>query len=145
MEWSSRNFSHPQVIENSRQYLLLRTDILQKTVVGYPWVYAILFCPFPCRDGRALGAGGVKGNFSRGKMFLFNTSSRLSFCREISHWECWKYHFRAEEVRAPPPTNLHLPCKFWAPPGWNCALPSLPYKACTICLPSKFFINCWTA
>ena len=27
-------FSHAQVTENSRQYLLLRTDILQKTVVG---------------------------------------------------------------------------------------------------------------
>ena len=31
-------FSRPQVIENSRQYLLLRTDILQKTIVGYPCV-----------------------------------------------------------------------------------------------------------
>ena len=30
-------FSPPQVIENSTQYLLLRTDILQKTVVGCPW------------------------------------------------------------------------------------------------------------
>ena len=30
-------FSLPQVIENSRQYLLLRTDILQKTVVGCRW------------------------------------------------------------------------------------------------------------
>ena len=29
-------FSRPQVIENSRQYLLLRKDILQKTVVGCP-------------------------------------------------------------------------------------------------------------
>ena len=29
-------FSHAQVTENSRQYLLLRTDILQKTVVGCP-------------------------------------------------------------------------------------------------------------
>ena len=29
-------FSRPQVIENSRQYLLLRTDTLQRTVVGYP-------------------------------------------------------------------------------------------------------------
>ena len=28
MEMSSRNFSRPQVIENSRQYLLLGTDIL---------------------------------------------------------------------------------------------------------------------
>ena len=27
-------FSGPQVIENSRQYLLVRTDILQKRVVG---------------------------------------------------------------------------------------------------------------
>ena len=31
-------FSRPQVIENSRQYLLLRTDILLKTIVGYPCV-----------------------------------------------------------------------------------------------------------
>ena len=30
-------FSRPQVIESSRQYLLLRTNILQKTVVGCPW------------------------------------------------------------------------------------------------------------
>jgi len=29
-------FSRPQVIENSRRYLHLRTDILQKTVVGCP-------------------------------------------------------------------------------------------------------------
>ena len=29
-------FSRPQVKENSRQYLLLRTDILQKAVVGSP-------------------------------------------------------------------------------------------------------------
>ena len=29
-------FSRPQIIENSRQYLLLRTDILQKIVVGCP-------------------------------------------------------------------------------------------------------------
>ena len=31
-------FSRPQVMENSRQYLLLRTDILQKTVVECPWL-----------------------------------------------------------------------------------------------------------
>ena len=30
-------FSLLQLTENSRQYLLLRTDILQKTVVGCPW------------------------------------------------------------------------------------------------------------
>ena len=28
--------SRPQVIENSRQYLLLPTDVLQKTFVGSP-------------------------------------------------------------------------------------------------------------
>ena len=32
----SKPFSLPQAIENSRQFLLLRTDILPKTVVGYP-------------------------------------------------------------------------------------------------------------
>ena len=31
-------FSRPQSKENSRQYLRLRTDILQKTVVACPWV-----------------------------------------------------------------------------------------------------------
>ena len=30
------NFSLPQAIENSRQFLLLRTDISQKTVIGFP-------------------------------------------------------------------------------------------------------------
>ena len=32
----------PQVIQNSRQYLLLRTDVVQKTVVGCPWWLAIV-------------------------------------------------------------------------------------------------------
>ena len=42
-EWSGRQeiFSRPHVIENSRQYLLLRTDILQKTVVGCPCTLAV--------------------------------------------------------------------------------------------------------
>ena len=42
-EWNGHLeiFSRPQVIENSRQYLLLRTDILQKTVVGCPWLLAV--------------------------------------------------------------------------------------------------------
>ena len=31
-------FSLPQAIENSRQLLLLRTDISQKTVTGCPWL-----------------------------------------------------------------------------------------------------------
>ena len=37
-EWNGHleMFSCPQLIEKSRQYLLLRTDILQKTVVGCP-------------------------------------------------------------------------------------------------------------
>ena len=37
-EWNGHPeiFSLPQAIENSRQFLLLRTDILQKTVVGFP-------------------------------------------------------------------------------------------------------------
>ena len=37
-EWNDHLeiFSRPQVIENLRQYLRLRTDILQKTVVGCP-------------------------------------------------------------------------------------------------------------
>ena len=32
-------FSRPQAKENSRQYLLLRTDILQARVVGWPWLF----------------------------------------------------------------------------------------------------------
>ena len=38
-EWNGHLeiLSRPQVIENSRQHLLLRTDILHKTVVGCPW------------------------------------------------------------------------------------------------------------
>ena len=35
--------SRPQVIENCRQYLLLRTDILQKTLAGSPWINSV-FC-----------------------------------------------------------------------------------------------------
>ena len=37
-EWNGHLeiFSRPQVIENSGQYLLFQTDILQKTVVGCP-------------------------------------------------------------------------------------------------------------
>ena len=36
-----KTFSLPQAIENSRQFLFLRTDILQKTVVGYPLVFGV--------------------------------------------------------------------------------------------------------
>ena len=36
-------FSGPKVIENSRRYLRLRTDILQKTVVGCPWIISFHF------------------------------------------------------------------------------------------------------
>ena len=32
----------PQAKENSRQYLLFRTDILQKTVVGSPWFHDLI-------------------------------------------------------------------------------------------------------
>ena len=35
-------FSLPQVIENSRQYLVLRTTILQKIIVGFPLKVSIL-------------------------------------------------------------------------------------------------------
>ena len=47
-EWNSHLeiFSLPQVIEHSRQYLLLRTDILQKTVIGCPWYLVIMFFTF---------------------------------------------------------------------------------------------------
>ena len=44
-EWNGHLeiFSRPQVIENSRQYLLLRTDILQKTVVGCPLAFGRVY------------------------------------------------------------------------------------------------------
>ena len=35
-------FSRPQVRENSRQYLLLGTDILKKTAAGCPWIIIII-------------------------------------------------------------------------------------------------------
>ena len=99
---------------------------------------------------QSLGGWWGEGNFSRGKMFLFNTLSRLSFFREICHWECWKYHFRVstsqnflgEEAPEPLPQQTRISrASFQAPPpSWNCALPSLPCNACTICLPSKFCI-----
>ena len=38
-----KNFSLPQAIENSRQLLLLRTDILQKTVFGCPKNIFLIF------------------------------------------------------------------------------------------------------
>ena len=41
-------FSRPQVIENSRQYSLLRTGILKKTVVGCP-------CPLACEQALLFG------------------------------------------------------------------------------------------
>ena len=49
-EWNGHLeiFSLPQVIENSRQYLLLRTDILQKTVVGCPLVSPLTSPLSPC-------------------------------------------------------------------------------------------------
>ena len=51
-EWNGHLdvFSRPQVIENSRQYLLLRSDILKKTVVGFPLfsLFKTNFI-FPCK------------------------------------------------------------------------------------------------
>ena len=44
MERSSKHFNRPQATENSRQYFLLRIDILQKTVVGCPW-YNVITSP----------------------------------------------------------------------------------------------------
>ena len=55
MERSSRIFSHPQVIENPRQYLLLRIDILQKTVVECHWQLSSRFVQY--RFSRAIQRG----------------------------------------------------------------------------------------
>ena len=45
-EWNVHQeiFSHIQVIENARQYLLLRSDILQKTVVVCPGIFRRIDC-----------------------------------------------------------------------------------------------------
>ena len=43
-------FSRPRVIENPKKYLPLRTDILQKTVVGFPWEISF-HNPKNCRSG----------------------------------------------------------------------------------------------
>ena len=46
-EWNGHLevLSRPQVIENSRQSLLLRTDILRKTVVGCSWKLVVMAIP----------------------------------------------------------------------------------------------------
>ena len=42
-EWNGQLeiFSRPQVVENSRQYLLLRTEILKETVVECPCLWQL--------------------------------------------------------------------------------------------------------
>ena len=51
----SKFFSRPQVKENSRQYLLLWTDILQKTVVGCPCtILSICTAPLDTKLGPAV-------------------------------------------------------------------------------------------
>ena len=54
-EWNSHLeiLSRPQVMENSRQHLLLRTDILQKTVVGCPWVMLMSWIEVKCKSHEA--------------------------------------------------------------------------------------------
>ena len=107
----------------------------------------------PSSKGHGFREGGPGGlgvapppqHFSRGKMFLFKykvhaVSTRLVrvtlhliqvefHFREISHWECWKYHFWASKISKyflgedastptppPPPTNSHLWREFSSPP-----------------------------
>ena len=83
-------FSCSQVIESSREYLLLRTDILQKTVVGCPCVklfrlvgsswYSRIFLP-PCKmpikrpDTLLKRAGKVLPCLS--EFTLYNTDNSL--------------------------------------------------------------------
>ena len=59
MECSS---SRIQAIECSRQYLLLRTDILQKTGVGCPWItlYAFVFYTFALKVTQNIPAQWTK-------------------------------------------------------------------------------------
>ena len=60
MELSPEMFSLPPAIENSRQFLLLRTDILQKTVVGYPCYYFSIFA-----QREPLRRGELQNRFSQ--------------------------------------------------------------------------------
>ena len=65
-EWSVHLeiFSRLQAEENSRQYLILRTDILQKTVIECPWLNNVKF-----RKRRALTSLRFCGNNVQSRSF----------------------------------------------------------------------------
>ena len=62
MEQSHRNFSRPQVIENSRQYLLLRSEQIfyRKQSLGAP-VVSYIFPLFTIRNTISKNVQGTRG------------------------------------------------------------------------------------
>ena len=74
-----KNFSLPQAIENSRQLLLLRTDILQKTVFGCPknifLIFKNDFSVVQCRSSSRKKCRG-KHNLRSGVFFFFASLAR---------------------------------------------------------------------
>ena len=83
-EWSShlKVFSLPQVIENFRQYLLLRTDILQKTVVGCPCDIVLPVPPY------------YKLSIRETRNYSMN-----SFTRPSGHHDYYKYSFFPRTIK----------------------------------------------
>ena len=88
-------FSLPQAIENSRQFLLLRTDILQKTVIGCPLHKSKV------KARRWLGAaiqwftGQLRGRCEIG-LFTAVLAKRLY----KTHTPCIHYHLRDNTLRS---------------------------------------------
>ena len=92
MEWSSRNFYDPQVIENSRHYLLLQTDIVQNWVPLCIW-------PLESAKFHLLGFRTIMKNFC---LFIKQLLLSLLFYRDSCHykscgftsnlaWELWRF------------------------------------------------------
>ena len=83
-EWNGHLeiFSGPQVIENSRQYLLLRTDILQKTVVGCPWLLAVFMEALQCFDLLVLFITWIRPSWvqSKGAHISWSSPTPLLLC-----------------------------------------------------------------
>ena len=93
---------HRQVVENSMQYLLGRTDILQNTVVGCPWTVLRLSCycqnpwfRFSTRTSSVaeldLHLVSFKRNFN---FFLFCIVAGTVLSVWISEWKIENYCFQ---------------------------------------------------
>ena len=99
--------SRPQAIENSRQCLLLRTDILQKTVVGYLWKHT--------------------KNFQQPSKYLLNY-----FIRYFS-WGCGRTRFSALLLMVWSSTCLVMSSRLWIVPSWFLKSTSAGACTCTLC------------